>query len=52
MTEILLKDQTDATENGIYKVTTVGDGSTAYVLTRTLDDDAENSEITGGVHIR
>jgi len=44
---ILLKDQTDATENGIYKVTTVGDGSTAYVLTRTPDADAA-SEITGG----
>ena len=44
---ILLKDQTDATENGIYKVTTVGSGSAAYVLTRTPDADAA-SEITGG----
>ena len=47
---ILLKDQTDATENGIYKVTTVGDGSTAYVLTRTPDADAA-SEITGGAFV-
>ena len=33
--------------NGFYKVTTVGDGSTAYVLTRTPDGD-EASELTGG----
>ena len=44
---ILVKNQTDATENGIYKVTTVGSGSAAYVLTRTPDADAA-SEITGG----
>src|SRR6056300_799601 len=34
---VLLKDQSDATENGIYVVTTVGDGSSAYVLTRGPD---------------
>ncbi len=34
---ILLKNQTTASQNGIYKVTTVGDGSNAYVLTRTAD---------------
>jgi len=44
---ILLKDQSTATQNGIYKVTTVGSGSAAYVLTRTPDADAA-SEITGG----
>src|SRR6056300_791650 len=44
---VLLKDQTDPVENGIYKVTTVGDGSSAYVLTRTPDAD-QASEITGG----
>jgi hypothetical protein len=34
---ILVKDQTNASENGIYKVTTVGNISTPFVLTR--DDD-------------
>lgn len=38
---ILVKNQTTQTENGVYKVTTVGDGSTAWVLTRA--DDANNS---------
>ena len=47
---ILLKNQTDATENGLYRVTTVGDGSTAYVLTRTPDGD-EAIEITGGAFV-
>ncbi len=44
---ILLKDQSDATENGIYVVTTVGDGSSAYVLTRGPDADTA-AELTGG----
>ena len=47
---ILLKDQTDSTENGIYKVSTLGTGSAAYVLTRTPDADAA-SEITGGAFV-
>ena len=47
---VLLKNQTDATENGLYRVTTVGDGSTAYVLTRTPDGD-EAIEITGGAFV-
>ena len=47
---ILLKDQTDATQNGLYRVTTVGDGATAYVLTRTPDGD-EATEITGGAFV-
>ena len=47
---VLLKNQTDATENGLYLVTTVGDGSTAYVLTRTPDADAA-AEITGGAFV-
>jgi hypothetical protein len=38
---ILVKNQSTQTQNGIYKVTTVGDGSTPWVLTRT--DDANNS---------
>ena len=47
---VLLKNQTDATENGLYLVTTVGSGSAAYVLTRTPDADAA-SEITGGAFV-
>lgn len=34
---VLVKDQTALTENGIYRVSTVGDGSTPYVLTRSDD---------------
>jgi hypothetical protein len=44
---ILVKDQTTQTQNGFYKVTTVGSGSAAFVLTRTPDAN-EASEITGG----
>jgi len=44
---ILVKDQTTQTQNGIYKVTTVGDGSTAFVLTRSPDADTA-AELTGG----
>jgi len=44
---VLVKDQSDAVENGFYKVTTVGSGSAAFVLTRTPDAN-EASEITGG----
>ena len=44
---ILLKDQTTAQENGIYTVTVVGDGGTAYVLTRATDFDASAEILTG-----
>ena len=44
---ILVKDQTDAKQNGIYVITTVGDGSNPYVLTRAGDADA-SAEISGG----
>ncbi len=47
---ILLKNQTTATQNGLYLVTTVGSGSAAYVLTRTPDADAA-AEITGGAFV-
>jgi len=47
---ILLKNQTTATQNGLYRVTTVGSGSAAYVLTRTPDGD-EAIEITGGAFV-
>ena len=36
---ILVYSQTNAFENGVYTVTTVGNGSTAWVLTRATDAD-------------
>ena len=36
---VLVKDQTTATQNGVYQLTTLGDGSTNWVLTRTTDCD-------------
>ena len=44
---VLVKDQTDSKQNGIYVVTATGDGSNPFVLTRAGDADAA-SEITGG----
>jgi hypothetical protein len=37
---ILVYNQTNQFENGVYEVTIVGDGSTAWVLTRTADADS------------
>lgn len=37
---ILIYNQTNAYENGVYEVTTVGSGSVAWVLTRTTDADS------------
>ena len=37
---ILVYSQTNQFENGVYEVTTVGDGSTPWVLTRTTDTDS------------
>ena len=36
---VLVKNQTTQTQNGIYTLTTVGDGSTNWVLTRATDND-------------
>ena len=36
---VLVANQTDQTQNGVYTVTTVGDVSTAWVLTRSTDTD-------------
>ncbi len=44
---VLVKDQSTAAQNGFYKVTTVGSGSAAFVLTRTPDAD-DAAELTGG----
>ena len=44
---VLVKDQTDAKQNGIYKVTTAGAVGAALVLTR-ADDANVAAEFTGG----
>jgi hypothetical protein len=44
---ILVKNQTTASQNGIYTLTTVGSGSTNWVLTRATDFDTA-AEIAGG----
>ena len=44
---VLVKNQAETRQNGIYTVTTVGSGSAAFVLTRSTDCDA-TSEFTGG----
>jgi hypothetical protein len=37
---VLIDNQTNAAHNGVYYVSTVGDGATAWVLTRTTDTDS------------
>jgi hypothetical protein len=44
---ILVKDQSTGAQNGIYQVTTAGDGSTPWVLTRSNDADTAE-DLTGG----
>jgi len=44
---VLIKDQTSELENGVYSITTLGDGVTAWVLTRTTDFD-QPAEIVPG----
>jgi hypothetical protein len=44
---ILVKNQTTTSQNGIYTLTTVGSGSTNWVLTRATDFDTA-TEIAGG----
>ena len=47
---VLVKDQSTASENGIYRVSTQGDGSTAFVLTRATPED-QPAELTGGAFV-
>jgi len=47
---VLVKDQTNAAHNGIYTVTTVGDGSTNWVLTRATPED-QPAELSGGAFV-
>lgn len=44
---VLVKDQSTGAENGFYTVTTVGDVSNPFVLTRATDAD-DNTELTAG----
>jgi hypothetical protein len=47
---VLVKDQTTASNNGIYTVTTVGTISTNWVLTRATDaDNSPTGEVTPGM---
>ena len=49
MMRILVKDQTDPTHNGIYKITDVGSETTPWVLTRSSDyDDKPEPELFAG----
>jgi hypothetical protein len=49
---ILVKDLTTTKYNGIYTVTTVGDGSTNWVLTRATDfDQASAAEVAAGASV-
>lgn len=46
---ILIKNQTNAVENGIYFVSVVGDGTTPWVLIRTSDYDTPKEINTGDI---
>ena len=47
---LLVKDQAAGLQNGIFTVTTVGDGGTSFVLTRIATYD-ETAEIVGGTFV-
>ena len=47
---VLVKNQTNKNENGVFKVTQVGDGSNPYILTL-VDDFNEQSEVKNGTFI-
>ena len=44
---VLVKEQTNAAQNGIYRVSNIGSGSTNWVLTRATPED-QPSELSGG----
>lgn len=45
----LIKDQSSLFQNGIYKLTTIGSGTTNWVLTRTTDFNSSSNIIDGAV---
>lgn len=46
---VLVKDQTNGSQNGIYRVTSMGSDSVAWSLTRDVDADT-NAEMVAGVY--
>jgi hypothetical protein len=46
---VLVQGQTNQFENGVYTVTTVGNGSTAWVLTRAPEEDTYSPKSTTGM---
>lgn len=46
---VLVQGQTNSVQNGVYTVTTVGDGSTAWVLTRATGEDTYDPKSTTGL---
>ena len=46
---VLIKDQAALFQNGIYRVSVVGDGSTSWVLTRTTDYDTAAEIVPGSL---
>lgn len=46
---ILVKDQAEEIDNGIYKVTTAGTAGVAFILTRATDAD-QDAEVTAGMY--
>lgn len=46
---LLLKDGAAGADNGIYTVTTLGDGSNPFVLTRTTDFDTSAKAVSGSL---
>jgi hypothetical protein len=47
---VLVAGQADATENGLYQITDLGDAGSPYVLTRTIDWDGD-AVAAGGVEL-
>jgi hypothetical protein len=47
---VLIKNQTDATQNGIYVTTQAGSGSTPFILTRSTDAD-DGTKMSAGIII-
>jgi hypothetical protein len=47
---LLVKDQANAIQNGLYKVTNVGSGGAPYVLTRVTDADQAATEMRYGLY--
>lgn len=47
---LLVKDQANAIQNGLYKVTNIGNGGAPYVLTRVTDADQAATEMRYGLY--